>query len=374
MKTRLVIVLGLCALMLPWIHVQEAGALEPIVMDKTVAKVDKRTEITRVADNVVVLFDTSGSMGDPYHDTGMTKVQAAKRLLKQRVEWLPDEFPELNVGLYSFTPPTKLLPDTKGYKVFYKMQPLQKEELLAAIDQLPEKASGPTLLQNALIRLEDLLKELSGRTVVFLFTDGTITGSERLARPVVTARQLARKYDVSFVLISTTDNKRQQQIMEQVASINESSRVFPLEALLDRPERYTGSVFIIEEFFIITAEKREKVVGFKLNHVLFDFDKSDLKMEFTTELDAVGQKLKENPQFYVVLAGFTDNVGTEEYNLGLSHRRVEAVGNYLTEKYDVDRSRIILHWYGMAAPVASNDTPEGRAKNRRVLGFIVGSK
>jgi len=56
----------------------------------------------------------------------------------------------------------------------------------------------------------------------------------------------------------------------------------------------------------------------------------------------------------------------------LSHQRVEAVADYLAKEFNIDSSRIATFWYGEAAPMASNDTEEGRQKNRRVVGFISG--
>jgi OOP family OmpA-OmpF porin len=371
MIKRIGILIAMFVLLLHGVNMKEAQAIEKIVKEKTVTTAFKQKDAVRIADNVVILFDTSSSMGERYGDGGMTKLEAAKKLLKQRAALFPDVFPELKVGLYSYTPATFSF-NKKGYEVFYKMQPLNKEEFLMAVDQLPDKASGITLLQNALHRLDDLLETLSGRTVVFLFTDGSFSDAEFGAenKPAALARKLAEKHNVSFQVISTTDKESQKKIMEKVASINESSRVYPLETLLDRPEVYIGAVFVLEESYIFLTEKREDVVGFKLDHILFDFDKSEIKTEVTEELKAAGKILKENPVSYVVLAGFTDSRGTEEYNLALSRRRVEAVANYLSQEFKIDESRIVTLWYGEAAPVGDNDTEEGRRKNRRVLGLI----
>ncbi|MBW1742771.1 MAG: OmpA family protein [Deltaproteobacteria bacterium] len=72
------------------------------------------------------------------------------------------------------------------------------------------------------------------------------------------------------------------------------------------------------------------------------------------------------PNAYAVMAGFTDSVGPEEYNLALSRKRVEHAAAYLSKNFSIAPDRLILNWYGEADPVASNDTEEGRQLNRRV--------
>jgi OmpA-OmpF porin, OOP family len=373
MKKRALLLMGTLLIVLFGVVVPPSDAVEEIVQTRTVLSVSKQEDLIRVADNVVILFDTSSSMGEKYKNSGMTKLQAAKKLLQQRAETFPDVFPELKVGLYTYTPPPSLV-DLKGYRVFYKMQPFNKEDFSKAVESLPDKASGTTLLQNALKHLGTLLDSLTGRTVVFLFTDGSYTESADEETPLELAKALAKKHDVSFKIISNTSTEEKEIIIEAVASINASSRVYPIETLLDRPEAYTGAVYIINESYIVSAENREEVVGFELDHILFDFDKKDIKVEFTDELKAVGEILKKKPNSYIVLAGFTDSRGSEEYNLGLSRHRAESVGAYLMKQFQIDRSRILLVWYGEAAPIANNETEAGRIKNRRVLGFVGGVK
>lgn len=99
--------------------------------------------------------------------------------------------------------------------------------------------------------------------------------------------------------------------------------------------------------------------------VLFDFDRSEIKPAFTDELDQAADLLLANADVTVRIDGHTDSVGTEEYNMGLSERRAEAVAAYL-EARGVSRDRMTVAWFGESQPVASNDTAEGRAQNRRV--------
>jgi outer membrane protein OmpA-like peptidoglycan-associated protein len=63
-----------------------------------------------------------------------------------------------------------------------------------------------------------------------------------------------------------------------------------------------------------------------IENILFDFGSAALQPQYHAELDKVGGYLRDNPCSYVVLAGFTDSVGGEEYNLALSRRRAESVG------------------------------------------------
>jgi len=99
--------------------------------------------------------------------------------------------------------------------------------------------------------------------------------------------------------------------------------------------------------------------------VLFDFDRAVIKPEFTAELDDAAELLLANPEVTVRIDGHTDNVGTLEYNQGLSERRAEAVAAYLAAA-GVDRGRMTVAGFSFTQPVADNATPEGRAQNRRV--------
>ena len=101
--------------------------------------------------------------------------------------------------------------------------------------------------------------------------------------------------------------------------------------------------------------------------VRFDHDKADIKEQYYPVLDEVAQVLMEKaPEAIVVLAGHTDNTGTEKYNDGLSLRRAKAVESYLTGERGIPPNRLTIKGYGETAPVAPNDTAEGRTKNRRV--------
>lgn len=98
--------------------------------------------------------------------------------------------------------------------------------------------------------------------------------------------------------------------------------------------------------------------------VFFDFDKSDLKAEATATLDALAAKAQGKKVEVMIVVGHTDSVGTPEYNQKLSVRRAESVKSYLISK-GIDKDCIYSEGKGKEAPARSNESVEGRAKNRR---------
>ena len=109
-----------------------------------------------------------------------------------------------------------------------------------------------------------------------------------------------------------------------------------------------------------------QIVSLQVIHsdVLFDFDKATLKPAAEQVLEGIIQQLQANPNYQVTLVGHTDWIGTEQYNMGLSKRRAEAVQAYLIAR-GIAKERITTMWQGESQPVAPNNTAEGRAQNRR---------
>lgn len=109
-------------------------------------------------------------------------------------------------------------------------------------------------------------------------------------------------------------------------------------------------------------EVRERIV---LRGVQFDFDSADIRPDAAVVLDEAVRLLNQAPETQVRIEGHTDWTGPEAYNQRLSERRAEAVKRYLVE-HGVDADRLETAGYGESRPIASNETREGRALNRRV--------
>jgi OOP family OmpA-OmpF porin len=100
--------------------------------------------------------------------------------------------------------------------------------------------------------------------------------------------------------------------------------------------------------------------------IYFETGKADLKAESAPVLEEITKLLQQDQTLKLYLVGHTDNVGELEYNLTLSQERAEAVVNALVSEHGIDAGRLKSHGVGPLVPVATNETEEGRARNRRV--------
>ena len=104
--------------------------------------------------------------------------------------------------------------------------------------------------------------------------------------------------------------------------------------------------------------------------VNFAFNKADLTADSRPILDGVAAGLKQHPRVKVEIQGHTDSIGKPAYNLKLSQRRAESVRSYLVMD-GVPEEQLVAKGYGETQPVASNKDDDGRAKNRRVVMYVL---
>lgn len=114
----------------------------------------------------------------------------------------------------------------------------------------------------------------------------------------------------------------------------------------------------------IALKKMEVGQRIVLRNIFFDFNKSSLRDESTTELENLLSLLQENVKMKIEISGHTDNVGSAQYNKKLSESRAQSVVDYLKTK-GISADRLTFAGYGFDDPIAPNDTEEGRQLNRR---------
>ena len=100
--------------------------------------------------------------------------------------------------------------------------------------------------------------------------------------------------------------------------------------------------------------------------ILFDVDSYSIKGESFKTLKMISELLQEDPSLRVSIEGHTDTDGAEDHNLELSRKRAEAVCSYLAQTYNIPRERMEAKGWGETKPIDGNETPEGKANNRRV--------
>ena len=119
----------------------------------------------------------------------------------------------------------------------------------------------------------------------------------------------------------------------------------------------------------LSKQKLEPGKPILLKNIYFEFDKDELMPRSFVELNKLLKILRDNPKLSIEIVGHTDALGDDDYNFDLSRRRAESVVKFLTDN-KTSKTRLRARGQGEQQPVASNETDEGRAQNRRVE-FVV---
>ncbi len=148
---------------------------------------------------------------------------------------------------------------------------------------------------------------------------------------------------------------------KQYAFRGEKEAYYPMSEYLDVRE-LSAYQEITEDLHLTPLEVGQTI---RINNIFFEFNESELKQESFEELNLLVRILENNPNIKIELGGHTDSKGSDDYNLQLSTSRAASVRTYLSEK-GIAADRLISKGYGEGKPVATNDTEEGQALNRRV--------
>ena len=228
-----------------------------------------------------------------------------------------------------------------------KPVPVPKDTVVAALEIREAKKTPEAKLQPVTLRLRVLNeggKAVSANTIVVKGKeDGMLAGIKKLANGV---------YQCTFKNATPQD---------YVVSVEQSGYMFE-NVDFTIPEMQAKPQTIKKD---VRLQKLHVGFATVLKNIYFDSDKATFKMNSYRELSNLARLMKQNASYRIEIAGHTDNVGSDKYNLRLSHRRSMAVVNYLISR-GVDASRVVAQGYGESKPMASNDDEkEGRELNRR---------
>jgi outer membrane protein OmpA-like peptidoglycan-associated protein len=156
--------------------------------------------------------------------------------------------------------------------------------------------------------------------------------------------------DVEYFLLDDPDNPLFLQSRSSLGSSNVVKIEFPV------PPAAAGSM---EQ----QLKKNRKALVYG---IYFSFASADIRPVSERVLKEIAQVMKSNPDWKLRIDGHTDNIGGDKSNLELSRRRAAAVMDALVRRYAIAAARLSSGGYGASQPQEKNDTPEGRARNRRV--------
>lgn len=185
------------------------------------------------------------------------------------------------------------------------------------------------------------------------------TGQKRITRPAATAAAGAGAGALLGALLGGRNNRAEVLIGAGIGAIAGGA----IGSYMDRQardlkQRTAGTG--------IEVEQQGQEIAIKLpDGITFDTGKAMLKPDMRPALDQVAKTLTEYPSTFIDVTGHTDSTGTDAINQPLSEQRATSVADYL-QYQGVQRARVATRGYGAQFPVASNDTAEGRAQNRRV--------
>jgi OOP family OmpA-OmpF porin len=341
-------------------------------------------------DNFVVILDKSGTMGKPYK--GELKLDIAKRLACRMNHTIPNL--KLTGALRIFGRTAVF--DNELTKLYWGPAPYEKGALDDGLNKIGFSV-GESPLNLALDATAQDFKSAQGDIAVIIFTDAD---KDVMVYDAVkkSAAALKAQYGnrICFYAVQIGVDPEGKELLEQVVQTGQcgcyvtGDQIASSEGMAD----FVTKVFlkkappkpapvVVEKIIILDSDgdgvpdNLDKCPGtpkgarvnkdgcWVIEHVLFDFDKYNIKPQFCHLLDEAAVVFVNNPGLRVRIEGHTDNIGTAAYNMKLSLRRANAVMNYFIKK-GIAKERLRSEGFGFTRPVATNETAEGRALNRRV--------
>ena len=337
-------------------------------------------------DSFMVILDTSSSMAEKYN--GQSKFKIAKDSLDAMNKTIPEL--KFNGALRTFghhSGVSKKLTDLFYGQTEYSSKGF--EEGLKTVS----RAGGTSQLGKAITAAGDDLKSVQGKIAVIIVSDGKDMGQ----KPVMAAESLKSQFGDGLCIFSVLigDSPGGKQALDQIAEAGGCGN----STTADKIASSGGMAGFVEGIFLAKAAPKpapepaakpmdsdgdgvpdnldqcpNTPMGATVDargcwtydaKVLFDFNSAEIKPAAYPMLDEATSILKENPALNVEIDGHTDNIGPADYNMKLSERRANNVMEYFIGN-GIDANRLTIKGFGSTKPAVSNDTQEGRAKNRRV--------
>lgn len=215
------------------------------------------------------------------------------------------------------------------------------------------------------------ISEIKRTTDEILIRDAQVKFPDIVAAPggkwVKVSGQFVAKYEAEYIVIGNFSDD------------------FNTLSIAPREDSYNYAYYYIDDVLVkkippfkpvpikaddLSKQKLEPGKAIVLKNIYFEFDKDELMPRSFVELGKLLKIMRDNPKLVIEIVGHTDALGDDAYNNDLSKRRAESVVKFLTDN-KVAKTRLRASGAGERQPIATNDTEEGRAKNRRVEFVVV---
>ncbi len=341
-------------------------------------------------DNFMVILDTSSSMAEKYN--GQSKFKIAKDFLDAMNKTIPEL--KFNGALRTFGHQAGV--SKKLTELFYGPTEYSSKGLEEGLKAV-SRAGGTSPLGKAINAASGDLKSVQGKIAVIIVSDGKDMGQMPVKAAEALKSQFGDRLCIFTVLIG--DSPAGKQVLDQIAKAGGCG----YSTTADRLASSGSMAGFVEGIFLAKPAPKpaptpapaptptpvdsdgdgvtdnldqcpNTPMGATVDArgcwtyeavVLFDFDSAEIKSVAHPMLDEASDILKKNPDLNVEIDGHTDSTGPAAYNMTLSEKRANAVMEYFISK-GVAAERLTIKGFGLTKPAASNDTEEGRAKNRRV--------
>jgi len=321
-------------------------AAQPVAIDTTA--------FAPKVDSFVVLLDISSSMKDDYQDR--PKQHIAQDLVASFNSTVPPL--EFDAGLVTFGKGTGRCFGQGDATTAYGMADFNAADFAQALGAI-ECAGGTTPMSDGVDATTELLAGQSGSIAVVIVSDFQWVSSSAV-NAAVTKLKAQHGDNVCVHTVKVGDNTTGDAL---IAEITDVAGCDSAVTGADIAAAGTMASYVTDTLLAPLQYEKHSVSA----TALFDFDKAILKDQGKAELQNLGDAIKSKGAEVVDIdiIGHTDSTGDAEYNQGLSERRAMAVKDYLVSG-GIDASIIDVSGKGENDPVASNDTAEGQALNRRV--------
>ena len=219
-------------------------------------------------------------------------------------------------------------------------------------------------------RLSRQTEEMNGRLTEI--EQRSQAAAQQAAQAAQSAQAAAQQRDQAEKARAQSQNEA-QQAQQQAATAKQAASLAEQKAEQYRQQR-EQELTRLQQALGQIAETRRTAMGLVVtlgsNSIRFDFDKADIKLQYREVLSRIAGVLMSVRGYSIYIYGYTDDIGTQEYNLKLSERRAQAVRDYLSQA-GLDPKIITTKGYGKSDPRVPGDSTEARATNRRVeIGLV----